>query len=210
MIQHLTNERSEISVMNGNGPVINECETCAVSKAYQIISRRPAQRAEKPFEHVYFDLIEFERGFDGSQYVLYFTDDFTQMHWAYPISNKLQLTLLAVIKFFVNMAERTYTSRIATFHTDQEHGIGNNIESWIQEIGIVFEYSARDTPEQNGSAECSGGVLETKVHCIWIAANIPEEMWPECILAATYLLNHILMKQHNWKSPLEKLSIVLS
>ena len=116
------------------------------------------------------------------------------MHWAYPIPNKLQSTLLAVIKFFVNMAERTYASRIATFRTDQEHGIGNDIESWIQEIGIVFEYSARDTPEQNGSAERSGGVLEMKAHCIQIAANIPEELWPECVLAATYLLNCTPMK----------------
>jgi len=121
-------------------------------------------------------------------------DDLTRMHWAYPIPNKLQSTILAVIKFFVNMAERTYASRIATFRTDQERGIGNDIESWIQEIRIMFEYSARDMPEQNGSAEHSGGVLETKVRCIRIATNIPEEMWPECILAATYLLNHTPMK----------------
>ena len=107
------------------------------------------------------------------------------------------------------MAERTYTSRIATFRTDQERGIGNDIESWIQEIGIMFEYLARDTPEQNGSAERSGGVLETKARCIRIAANIPEEMWLECILAATYLLNRILMKQHDWKSLLERLSTEL-
>ena len=131
------------------------------------------------------------------------------MHWAYPIPNKLQSTLLAVIKFFVNMAEQTYTSRIATFHTDQERGIGNDIESWIQEIGIVFEYSARYMPEQNGSAECSGGVLEIKTHCIRIATNIPEEMWLEYILAATYLLNYTLIKQHDWKSPLERLSTEL-
>jgi len=80
----------------------------------------------------------------------------------------------------------------------------------MQEIGITFEYSARDMPEQNSSAECSREVLETKVHCIQIAVKIPEEMWPECILAAMYLLNHMPMKQYNWKSPLEKLSMVLS
>jgi len=75
VIQHLADERSEISVTNGNGPATNECETCTMSKAHQIILRRPAQRAEKPFECVHFDLIEFEKGFDGSRYVLHFTDD---------------------------------------------------------------------------------------------------------------------------------------
>lgn len=209
VIQHLTDGRNEISVTNGRGPVTNECETCAVSKAHQIISRRPAQRAVKPFERIHFDLMEFERGFDGSRYLVHFTDDLTRMHWSYPISNKSQSTLLSIIKYFVNMAERTYNSSVAIFRTDQEAGIGREIEHWIQEIGITFEYSATDTKEQNGSAERSGGVLETKARCIRIAANFPEEMWPECILAATYLLNRTPMKQHNWKSPLEKLLMVL-
>jgi len=108
--------------MDGHAPATHECETCAVSKAHQIISRRPARRAEKPFKCVHFNLIEFEEGFDGSRYVLHFTDDLTRMHWVYPISNKLQSTLLAVIKFFVNMVERTYGTKfgIAIFHTDQE------------------------------------------------------------------------------------------
>src|SRR4051812_47814471 len=63
VIQHLAEGRNEISVTNGRGPATNECETCAVSKAHQIISRRPTQRALKPLECVHFDLIEFEKGF---------------------------------------------------------------------------------------------------------------------------------------------------
>ena len=76
-------------------------------------------------------------------------------------------------------------------------------------MGITFEYSARDIKEQNGSAEHSGGVLKMKAYCIQIATNLPEELWPEYILATTYLLNHTPMKQHNWKSLLERLSKVL-
>jgi len=77
VIQHLADGRDGISVTDGHAPATNECETCAVSKAHQIISRQLARRAEKPFERVHFDLIEFEEGFDSSRYVLYFTDDFT-------------------------------------------------------------------------------------------------------------------------------------
>src|SRR5437868_5102171 len=101
VIEHLAKERDGISVTDGQGPATHECKTCAISKAHQIISRRPAQRATKPFERVHFDLIEFERGFDGSLYVLHFTDDLTRMHWAYPISNRRQSTLSTVIKYFV-------------------------------------------------------------------------------------------------------------
>ena len=135
-------------------------------------------------------------------------DDATRMHWTYLLSNKLQSTLLTVIKYFVNMVERMYGIKfgIAIFRTDQESGIGSETEHWLQEVGITVEYSARYTPEQNGSAERSGGVLETKARCIRIAANLPEELWPECILVATYLMNRTPMSQHNWKSPLEVLS----
>jgi len=134
------------------------------------------------------------------------------MNWAYLLSNKQQSSLLTVIKYFVNMVERTYGIEfsIAIFRTDQERGIGSNSEYWLQQVGITVEYSARYTPEQNDSAERSRGVLETKARCIRIAANIPEKMWPECILAATYLLNRTPMRQHNWKSPLETFSMAIS
>ena len=92
------------------------------------------------------------------------------------------------------MAKQTYDSRIATFCTDQECGISIDIEYWMQEIGITFKYLARDTPEQNSSAEHSGGVLEMKACCIRIAANLPEDLWLECMLAAMYLLNRTPMK----------------
>ena len=39
-----------------------------------------------------------------------------------------------------------------------------------------MEYSATYTPEQNNSAEHSGEVLEIKVQCIQIAANLSEEI----------------------------------
>ena len=43
VIQHLTEGGDEISVTNGHAPATHECETCAMSKAHQIISRRPAR-----------------------------------------------------------------------------------------------------------------------------------------------------------------------
>ena len=109
------------------------------------------------------------------------------------------------------MVEWTYGPEfsVAIFRTDQESRIGKDIERWLKELGITIKYSARYTPEQNGSAEHSEGVLETKARYIQITAKIPEEMWPECILTATYLSNRMPTKQHNWKSPLEKLSIAV-
>ena len=79
IIQHLSEGQNGISITDGQGPATNECETCAIAKAHEMISRRPAQRESRPFGHVHFDLIEFDQGFDGSRYVIHFLDDMTQM-----------------------------------------------------------------------------------------------------------------------------------
>ena len=64
----------------------------------------------------------------------------------------------------------------------------------MQEIGIVFEYSARNILEQNSFTEYSKKVLKIKVYYIWIITNISKELWSEYVLVAIYLLNYILIK----------------
>jgi len=59
---------------------------------------------------------------------------------------------------------------------------------------LEFETSTPCSPEQNSSAEHSGGMIVTKRHCIRIKASLPEDMWPETVKAAAYLLNHTLVK----------------
>ena len=48
VLEHLPT--SVTSVRLANGPSTTECETCAVSKAHKIVSRRPSPKAEKPFD----------------------------------------------------------------------------------------------------------------------------------------------------------------
>ena len=43
------------------------CETCRISSAPEQISRRTPPRATKPFEWVYFDLIQMEEGYNGNK-----------------------------------------------------------------------------------------------------------------------------------------------
>ena len=44
--------------------------------------------------------------------------------------------------------------------------------------------------EQNSSAERSEGVIVVKAWCIRVHVNLPEDMWPETVKAAVYLMNH--------------------
>src|SRR5437764_2607650 len=73
-----------------------------------------------------------------------------------------------------------------------------------------MEDTAPYTPDQNGRSERSGGVILTKARCIRIRARIPEDMWPEIVKAAGYILNRTLAKHLKWKSPYEFLQICLN
>ena len=84
-------------------------------------------------------------------------------------------------------AERRYKSTVMQICANQETGIGNRTVNWVKERGINWEWSGIYTPTQNGRAERSGGVLTKKARCIRIAANLPEDLSPECYLAAHYL-----------------------
>jgi hypothetical protein len=60
-------------------------------------------------------------------------------------------------------------------------------------------------PIYHGAAERSGGLIITKARLIRINANLPENLWPEVIIAAGYLVNRMPCKQLDWKSPIQVL-----
>jgi hypothetical protein len=206
-LKHLDTEA--IKVVDGPGPKTIDCETCSVSKGQRIVSRQPAQRATECFERIHFDLIQYPLGFDGSRYVLHMLDDCTRKHFVYLLVNKDSKTLLLQLRRFASMILRIYKKKIKIFHSDQDTGLGTEYDNWIQDEGILIEWSAVYTPAQNGSAERSGGVIEIKARCICNEANLPWDLWPECVMTAGYLLNRTPTKQLNWKTPIETVRSLL-
>ena len=54
--------------------------------------------------------------------------------------------------------------------------LGNEFDDWTADKGITVEYLAPNTPEQNGPAKRSRGVIITKARCMRIEARLPEEL----------------------------------
>ena len=80
---------------------------------------------------------------------------------------------------------------------------------WIQQEGLTVERSAPYTPQQNGAAERSGGVIIAKARTMRIEAHLPEEVWPEPVKATRYLVNRTPSNQLNWKTLLEILQVAI-
>ncbi|KAI1003455.1 hypothetical protein K3495_g4750 [Podosphaera aphanis] len=59
------------------------------------------------------------------------------------------------------------------------------------------------TPEQNGAAERSGGILITKARAIGLEASLPTNLWPETVSNAGCIADRTPIRQLGWKSPFE-------
>jgi hypothetical protein len=127
------------------------------------------------------------------------------MNHVYTLNNKKEGTLLKALKEFVTFVKTRYNCTVRGFRTDGERSLGKKFQNWIKSKGITLETSAPYTPEQNGSAEHSGGVIILRARAMRVHANLPEDLWPEIVPAAAYVLNRTPNKQLGWKTPLEVL-----
>ena len=83
---------------------------------------------------------------------------------------------------------------------------GNTVyEYWCAEEGIELELSPSHTHKPNSGSERAGQEVINKALAIRLSVGLPEELWPETVLAVAYLYNMSLLYSHGWSSPNEVL-----
>jgi hypothetical protein len=69
------------------------------------------------------------------------------------------VALLKILKEFTTFVQTRYDCTVRKLRTDGKKSLGDDFTNWVKAEGLTFEPSAPYTPEQNGSAERSGGVI---------------------------------------------------
>ncbi|RYO95097.1 hypothetical protein DL766_009876 [Monosporascus sp. MC13-8B] len=69
--------------------------------------------------------------------------------------------------------------------------------------GISHEPSPPYAKGPAGVQERAGGVIITKTRCLIISSNLPSDLWPEAIEAATYIVNRTPIRALGWKTPIQ-------
>ena len=169
-IKHLLTTVNRAKVSSKDIP--QSCETCNISNSKRQISRRPAVQATKLFERVHLDLIQFPRAYNGDRYLLHFLEDSMQMHFVYTLANKSQA--FQTVKDFIAFVKRQYNIDVKILRIDGERALNKQFTTWANRLGIVIERSAVYTPEQNGPAERSGGVILARARLLRISSQIPK------------------------------------
>jgi hypothetical protein len=121
------------------GPETHECPTCATSKAKQILSRISWPRATRPFEHIHFDMIFEEHGYNDATRAVHFFDEAMKMHHVRCINSTAQLTQTVID--YVTWIEKRFECTVRFLRTDGERSLGHDFSSWIQSTGVTYECS---------------------------------------------------------------------
>ncbi|RYO80800.1 hypothetical protein DL764_009848 [Monosporascus ibericus] len=156
-----------------------DCQDCVIRKARNKVSRRPQTRERKPFVTIYANLFEFNDAFDGR-------------------TKALIITLVFL--------ERQQHIKVKTIVSDGETSFGRRFRRWLLDTGISHETSPPYTKEPAGVQERAGGVIITKARCLMISSNLPSDLWPEAVEAATYITNRTPTKALGWKTPIQVLN----
>lgn len=65
---------------------------------------------------------------------------------------------------------------------------------YLEECGIICQYTMPSTPEQNGVAERRNRTLMDMVRSMMSHSKLPDFLWGEALKAAMYILNRVPSK----------------
>lgn len=188
------------------GPTTVECNDCGMTKLTRQISRAPRYHDEGPGLRIAVDFTHLNPDAEGFDSLMLFTDRWSGYIWEFYLQNRTQKNLCIAFTSFLTYLERQYQVKPRTFECDNEIKlIKRAVALMLEEQGISIEASAPDTQAQNGGAERSGGIIESKSRAMRQGAHLPEDLWREVYGAAIYLHNRMPKYTFNWKSPYDRL-----
>jgi hypothetical protein len=207
MIDHLSKEWV-ISRSENDSETLKtiKCETCAVFKMHRLVQKQPSARTIKFYEMLHFDLIIYEiRRFDKIICIAHFTNELTHYSWVFSLTNHREKTLMLIFKNLINRCDRSdiaINSMIRIIRTNQKTSINKRLENWIINQRITWDWSAKNTLEQNDKSKRFDALLTEKARCIREHAKLPEDLFSECYMIAKHLMNRtsirLWIEIHRW------------
>lgn len=173
-----------------------ECSDCPEGKGKKASFPRTNERAEKTGETVCVDLSGKIAclSLDGYNYYMIAEDEFTEFCYVYCLKNKA--TVHNKLATLISEFEQDSVNQIKKIYTDQgSEFINKSTEILFQMEGIIHETSPVYTPQQNGVIEREVESITAMARTMLCASDLPKELWPEAIQAATHLRNRLSTKR---------------
>ena len=183
------------------------CVHCDVGKMKKKnISKQQLDRAEKPGDRLFMDISSIKyASAGGAKFWALFVDDCTDFVFGVYMKKKSDLSIDGIK--LINSIENNYGIKIKKIRCDNA-GENKAFEEEIIDRGmkICFEYTAVNTPQQNGRVERKFATIYGRVRSMLTAAGIEGRLrhllWAEAGNTAIHLMN-IQTSHQNQKSPYE-------
>ena len=137
----------------------------------------------------------------GYEYFITFTDDHLRYGYVYLMKKKSKV--LDKFKEFKAESEKQLGRHIKSIHSDRD-GQYMSIElvSFLKEHEILSQFSAPETPQQNGVVERRNRTLLDMIRSMMSFSTLPLSFWGYALETTTYILNMAPSSQyqrHPWK-----------
>lgn len=132
--------------------VLNKaCDVCHKAKQPRNIFPISTSRAQCPFEIIHCDLWgKYKTPSCGATYFLTIVDDFSRAFWVYLLFDKTEV--FSMIRSFFAMIGRQFDAKVKIVRSDNGTEF-NCMKDFFTNMGILFQTSCVDTPQQNGRVE---------------------------------------------------------
>jgi hypothetical protein len=172
---------------------------------HRLIQRTSSTKAIKSFQILHFDLIICNKAFDKTTCIAHFIDELICFSWIYSLINHKKKILLSVFKDLINQCDRIrFNERaiIRILRIDQKIFINKKLDDWMRAQEISWDWSTKNTSEQNEKFERFDNMLTEKRKCIREYVKLSKDFYSECYLVVAHMLNKTSTQILNWNSSL--------
>ncbi|BFG24650.1 hypothetical protein CerSpe_109240 [Prunus speciosa] len=142
---------------------------------------------------------------EGFNYFITFTDDYSRFGHVYLIKEKS--SALDMFKIYKAEVENQLDLKIKVVRSDRGGEFYGRFDEtgrnpgpfarFLQQEGIIAQYTNPGTPQQNGIAERRNRTLKDMIRSMMCCTNLPIFLWGEALKIANYILNRVPTKSIN-------------
>jgi hypothetical protein len=163
---------------------------------------------DRPLELLHMDLFGpiVYISIGGSKYCLVIVDDYSHLTWVFFLQEKSQTQ--EILKRFLRQAQNVFGLRIKKIMSDKGTEFKNSqIEGFLEEEGIKYEFSSPYTPQQNGVVvERKNRTLLDMASTMLDEYKTPNRFWAEAINTTCYSINRLYLHRILKKTSYELLT----
>ncbi|SCZ96816.1 BZ3500_MvSof-1268-A1-R1_Chr4-1g06749 [Microbotryum saponariae] len=170
---------------------VTSCFSCIQAKSKRSPFSAKSTEAPHALYRVFIDLGFVEHpNHHGDTIYLAIVDQYSTAKWTMVLKDKRAESIVDAWSKFQVEAERQTGQKIKRVRSDNGREFDNSMfRDLLVKQGIIVEFTAPYTPEQNGQVERLNGSLMGLVRSMLLDSGLPMRFWSDALAVATFVLN---------------------